>query len=136
MEKHQLTLVNPQEFGRPSGFAHGVLAPSGGRLLFVGGQIGSVAGARVQTDDLLEQFDLALANVLTVVRAAGGHAEQIARMTIYVTSISLYHDKRPALRQVWQRHMGSYYPAVALVQVLGLVDERAMVEIEATAVVP
>jgi len=136
METNQLTVVNPPEFGRPSGFAHGVLAPNGGRMLFVGGQIASVGGGRVQTDDFLEQFDLALANVVTVVRAAGGRAEQIARMTIYVTTMKLYHERRPALREVWQRHLGSHYPAVALVQVLGLVDERAMIEIEATAVVP
>jgi len=136
MKTNEPTLINPPELGPPSGFAHGVLAPSGGRTLFVGGQIGSVAGARVQTDDLLEQFDFALGNVLTVVRAAGGRAEHIARMTVYVTTMRLYHEKRPALRQIWQRHMGSYYPAVALVQVLALVDERAMVEIEATAVLP
>lgn len=136
MENRELTIVNPPELGQPSGFAHGVLAPSDSRTLFVGGQIASIAGARVMTEDFIEQVDLALANVLTVVRAAGGRAEHIVRMTIYVTSMRLYVEKRPALRAVWQRHMGSHYPAMALLQVLALVDERAMVEIEATAVLP
>lgn len=136
METSGLQLVNPAELGQPSGFAHGVLAPSGSRTLYVGGQIASVAGARVMTDDFTEQLDLALANVLAVVRAAGGRADQIVRMTVYVTSMTLYRERRPALRQVWQRHMGSHYPAIALVQVLALVDERALVEIEATAVLP
>jgi enamine deaminase RidA (YjgF/YER057c/UK114 family) len=135
MKTKGLTLVNPPELGRPSGFAHGLLTPAGSRTLFVGGQIASNAGRRVVTDDLIEQVDLALANVLTVVRAAGSRADQIVRMTIYVTSMTLYREKRPALREVWQRHMGSHYPAMALVQVLALVDERALVEIEATAVV-
>jgi enamine deaminase RidA (YjgF/YER057c/UK114 family) len=136
METTELTIVNPPELGRPSGFAHGVLAPNGSRTLFVGGQIASIAGGRVVTEDFIQQVDLALGNVLAVVRAAGGRAEQIARMTIYVTSMRLYIEKRPALHEVWQRHMGSHYPAMALVQVLALVDERAMVEIEATAVLP
>jgi enamine deaminase RidA (YjgF/YER057c/UK114 family) len=135
METNDLIVVNPPELGQPRGFAHGLLAPASGRTLFVAGQIAADADGRVTSDDFIQQVDLALANVLTVVRAAGGRAEQIARMTVYVTSMTLYREKRPALREVWQRHMGSHYPAMALVQVLALVDERALVEIEATAVV-
>jgi enamine deaminase RidA (YjgF/YER057c/UK114 family) len=135
METNDLIVVNPPELGQPRGFAHGLLAPASSRTLFVAGQIAADADGRVTSDDFIQQVDLALANVLTVVRAAGGRAEQIARMTVYVTSMTLYREKRPALREVWQRHMGSHYPAMALVQVLALVDERALVEIEATAVV-
>jgi len=71
-----------------------------------------------------------------VVTAAGGRAEHIARMTVYVTSMELYRDARGALRGVWRRHMGSHYPAMALVAVTALVDPNARVEIEATAVLP
>jgi enamine deaminase RidA (YjgF/YER057c/UK114 family) len=131
-----LTVVNPPELGKPRGFAHGLVSPSGSRTLFVAGQIASDPDGRVTTDDVVQQFEAALANVLTVVRAAGGEADQIARMTIYVTNMTAYREKRPALRDVWQRHMGSHYPAMALVQVSALVDERAAVEIEATAVLP
>lgn len=131
-----LTLVNPPELGRPRGFAHGLLAPATGRVLFVAGQNAADAEGRVASSDFVQQFDAALARVLTVVRAAGGQPEHIARMTVYVTSIDTYRKSRPALRDVWRRHMGPHYPAMTLVQVTALVDEGADVEIEATAVLP
>ena len=130
------TVVNPPGLNTPSGFAHGLVAPAGGRVLFVAGQIAADVDGRVVSDDFLEQFEMALTNVLTVVRAAGGRADHIARMTIYVTSMEAYRDRRPALGDVWRRHMAAHYPAIALVQVAALVDARAAVEIEATAVLP
>jgi len=126
-------VVNPPELGAPRGFAHGIIGPAGGRALFVAGQIGTEAGA---PDGFAEQFDRALGRVMTVVRAGGGQAAYVVRMTVYVTSMKRYRDSRTALRDVWQRHMGSYYPAMALVEVSALFDADAMVEIEATAVLP
>jgi len=133
-----LAIVNPPELGAPRGFAHGLIAPAGGRLLFVAGQTAGDAALthRERPTGFAQQFDDALARVLTVVRAAGGRPEQIARMTVYVTDMDAYRESRPALRDLWLRHMGSHYPAMALVAVTALVDERAMVEIEATAVLP
>jgi creatinine amidohydrolase len=131
-----LAPVNPPELGSPRGFAHGTLAPAGGRLLFVAGQTATNADGRITSAAFVDQFDGTLARVLTVVRAAGGHAGHIARMTVYVTSMHQYRESRPLLRDVWQRHMGTHYPAMALVQVTSLVDEGAAVEIEATAVLP
>lgn len=130
-----LTVINPPELGRPRGFAHGVLAASGGRVLFVAGQTATVEG-QVTTGALVDQFDVALARVVAVVRAAGGGPEHVGRMTVYVTSMETYLDSRRLLRDVWQRHMGSHYPAMAVVQVGALVDEDASVEIDATAVLP
>ena len=140
-------IVNPPELGTPRGFAHGLIAPAGGRLLFVAGQTAgnaALSGPRhdngprhdggIAASLFAQQFDDALARVLAVVRAAGGRPEQIARMTVYVTDIDAYRESRPALRDLWLRHMGSHYPAMALVAVTALVDEQAMVEIEATAV--
>lgn len=140
-------IVNPPELGTPRGFAHGLIAPAGGRLLFVAGQTAGNAALKGPRHDngprhdggiaaslFAQQFDDALARVLAVVRAAGGRPEQIARMTVYVTDIDAYRESRPALRDLWLRHMGSHYPAMALVAVTALVDEQAMVEIEATAV--
>lgn len=127
-----LGVVNPPELGEPRGFAHGIVAPAG-RQLFVAGQIGTDQAA---TDDFTQQFDRALARVLTVVRAAGGQPEHIARMTVYVTSMDRYRDSRAALRDVWRRQLGSHYPAMALVEVAALFDANATVEIEATAVLP
>ena len=139
-------IVNPPELGAPRGFAHGLIAAAAGRTLFVAGQIGTddrtvrlqedVTSSPTDADDFIVQFDRALRRVLMVVTAAGGRAEQIARMTVYVTSMERYRDSRAALRDVWRRHMGSHYPAMALVEVTALVDPKASVEIEATAVLP
>ena len=126
-------VVNPPELGEPRGFAHGMIAPAGGRLLFVAGQIGTDAAT---SEAFAEQFERALARVLTVVRAAGGLAEHIVRMTVYVTSMDRYRDSRPALRDVWRRNLGLHYPAMTLVEVSALFDKNASVEIEATAVLP
>ena len=131
-----LEIVNPPELGKPRGFAHGVLAPAGGRVLFVAGQTAANLEGRVTTGTFFEQFEIALAKVLAVVRAAGGHPVHVARMTVFVTSMESYRESRPALRDVWRRHMGSHYPAMATVGVTTLVDEGAAVEIEATAVLP
>ena len=129
-------IVNPAELGAPRGFAHGVIAPSGGRLLFVAGQTATDAAGRVVGGSIAEQFGRALERVLTVVRQAGGAPDQVARMTVYVTSMDRYRDSRSALREIWRRHMGSHYPAMALVEVTSLVDADAVVEIDATAVLP
>jgi enamine deaminase RidA (YjgF/YER057c/UK114 family) len=131
-----LELVNPPELGAPRGFAHGLLAPGGGRLLFVAGQTATDAAGCIGTDAFAGQFETALARVLAVVRAAGGGPEHIARMTVYVTSMQQYRDSRAALRKIWQRTVGSHYPAMALLQVAALVDDGAAVEIDATAVLP
>jgi enamine deaminase RidA (YjgF/YER057c/UK114 family) len=141
----RFAIVNPPELGAPRGFAHGLIAAAG-RTLFVAGQIGIDDGmVRLKADatyspsagdDFISQFDRALGRVLIVVTTAGGRAEQIARMTVYVTSMNRYRDSRAALRDVWQRHMGSHYPPMALVEVTALVDPSASVEIEATAVLP
>jgi creatinine amidohydrolase len=128
----KLRVVNPAELVSPRGFSHGIAVPAGRTLLHVAGQTaadrqGSVSGTFV------EQFERALANVLAVVRASGGDAADVARMTVYVTSVDEYRASRPALAGVWRRHMGSHFPAMALVQVAALVDSGAVVEIEADA---
>jgi creatinine amidohydrolase len=131
-----LTVVNPPELGAPRGFAHGMLGSASGRPLFVAGQTAAGRDGRVARTAFVDQFDAALTKVLAVVRAAGGSAEHIARMTVYVTRIAEYRESRRALRDVWLRHMDTHYPAMALVEVTALVDEEAAVEIEATAVLP
>lgn len=126
--------IQPEGWMRPSGYANGIVAE--GRLLFVAGQIGWDENQRIVSDGFLEQWDRALANVVEVVRTAGGGPEHIARMTIYVTDKRRYLESKPEIGQIWRRHMGGNYPAMALVQVAALVDDRALVEIEATAVLP
>lgn len=129
-----MQIVNPPELGRPRGFSHGVLTAPGARTLFVAGQTAAGADGAVTASGFVDQFDAALARVLAVVAAAGGRAEQIARMTIYVTDLAAYRRSRQALGDVWTRRMGGHYPAMALVEVSALVDAGAVVEIQADAV--
>lgn len=146
-------IVNPEELGRPSGFSHGILAPPGGRILFVAGQTApdtggedakpakdadgpGQAGAEHSVDRLVAQFAAALERALAVVRAAGGTPEHVARLTVYVTDMNAYRAARARLGDAWRASMGRHYPAIALVEVRSLVDPGAVVEIEATAVLP
>lgn len=126
----RLEIVNPEELGRHSGFSHGIVAPEGGRVLFVAGQTAPGAGG------LVSQFRAALERALAVVRGAGGRPEHVARMTVYVTDMTIYRAERSRLGDVWRAVMGRHYPAMALVEVRALVDPGAVVEIEATAVLP
>ncbi len=127
-------IINPESLGAPKGFSHGVLAPAG-RTLYVAGQIGDRADGAIDAG-FVDQFDQALANVLAVVDAAGGRPESVVRMTVYVTSRSDYLDNLEPLGEVWRRRMGPHYPAMALVVVAALVEDHAVLEIEATAVIP
>lgn len=125
---------NPR--GRPSGWTDGLVAPQGGRIMFVAGQTARDASGRVPPSDMAAQFRQALVNVIEVVTAAGGGSVDIGRMTVYVTDLPAYRAARPALAGAWKELMGNHYPAMALLEVKGLVDENAVVEIEATAVLP
>ena len=130
-------IVNPEELGRPSGFSHGIVTPRGGRILFVAGQTAPDAGSATDAEArLVAQFSAALERALAVVRAAGGRPEHVARLTVYVTDMIAYRAARARLGDAWRAAMGRHYPAVALVEVRSLVDPGAVVEIEATAVLP
>lgn len=131
-----LEVVDPPELGRPQGYANGIIVPAGRRLLFVAGQIGWDAEQRLVGDDFVEQFAQALSNVLTVVDAAGGEAADVARLTVYVVDKAEYLASRRELGRRWHELMGRHYPAMALVEVSGLLAPGAKVEIEATAAVP
>ena len=145
----RFAIINPEELGAPRGWSNGMLARTGGRMLFIAGQTGvvgrlddgaigrlgdSAVGALV-VDDFVAQFDRALGNALTVLRQAGGRPTDIGRLTIYVTDVAQYRASLKPLGAVYRKLMGTHYPAMALVEVRALVDERALVEIETTAVV-
>lgn len=129
-----LRIIQPEGWKQPKGYSNGILTE--GRLLFVGGQVGWDGDEVFVSDVFHEQWDQALSNVLTVVRAAGGGPEHVVRMTIYVTDKAEYLSQRSEIGASWRRHMGRNYPTMALVQVADLVEDRARVEIEATAVLP
>jgi enamine deaminase RidA (YjgF/YER057c/UK114 family) len=117
----------------PKGYSNGRVGE--GRVLYVGGQIGWDEQRAFPPGGLVPQFGRALDNVLAVVRAAGGAAEDIATMTVFVTNIEEYRAAQRALGPVWRERMGRHYPAMALVAVTALVEPEAVVEIQAIAAV-
>jgi len=130
----RLELINPEELGVPRGWNNGVLAPRDGRLLFIAGQSGW-RDTDATPPGFVEQFAEALDRTLAVLRAAGGQASDVARMTVFVTDVAAYRAARRALGEVWRARFGKHFPAMALLEVSGLVERGAMVEIETTAVV-
>jgi len=129
------TVVNPPALVRPSGYSHGLLVEEGRRLLFLGGQISwDQEGRLLGGGDFLAQFTRALENLLQVVREAGGGPENIVQMHILVLDKREYLARRREVGEVWRRLMGRHYPAMALLQVAGLLEEEARVEIEGMAV--
>ena len=127
------TFINPESLGAPRGYANGVLT-DGGRLLFIAGQIGWDEHQQIVSDDIVEQFDRALANVIAVVAKAGGRPDQIARLVIYVTNKNEYKARTKEIGERYRVHMGKHFPAMVLVEVKSLLEDRAKIEIEGTAV--
>lgn len=128
-----MNFINPESLAAPKGYNHGVV--SSGRILFVAGQIGWDRNEKL-VNGFAAQFELALANVLEVVRAAGGNAEHISRFTIFVKDKSEYLNERKEIGKLYRQRMGNHYPAMSLMVVKDLLEDGALVEIEATAVIP
>lgn len=129
-----MEILQPAGWKQPIGYANGVAAT--GRLVFVAGQIGWNAECRFETDDFVEQTRQALANVVAVVAEAGGSPEHIVTMTWYLTSKGEYLENLRAVGQVWRAVLGRHFPAIAAVEVAGLMEDRAKIEIQAMAVIP
>lgn len=128
------TPLLPDGWKRPKGYANGVAAR--GRQVFVAGMIGWDATEAFQTDDFAGQARQALLNVLAVLRAADAGPQHIVRMTWYVTDRDAYRAALPAIGQAFRELIGHYDIAMSAVQVVALMESRAVVEIEVTAVVP
>jgi enamine deaminase RidA (YjgF/YER057c/UK114 family) len=126
--------INPESLGRPRGYSNGVLAEGPGRLLFIAGQISWDEEQKITSADFVEQFERALSNVLAVVREAGGDPADIARLLIYVTDKREYRSRTREIGQRYRALLGHHYPAMALVEVKSLLEDEALVEIEAIAV--
>jgi len=129
-----MEMLLPIGWTKAPGYAHGVAAS--GKLVFVSGQVGWDEKHCFTAADLAGQVRTALENVVIVVAAAGGRPEHIARMTWFVTDKSDYIRLRAEIGQAYRMVMGKHYPAMSVVQVAALVEDEALVEIEATAVVP
>ena len=129
-----IEVLQPEGWVRPKGYANGVVAR--GRQVYVSGMIGWDAACRFQTDDFTGQARQALENVVAVLREAGAGPEHIVRMTWYVLDRQEYLQAGAALGAAYRDVIGRHYPAMSAVQVAALMEARARVEIEVTAVIP
>jgi enamine deaminase RidA (YjgF/YER057c/UK114 family) len=129
-----MQILQPPGWTRPRGYSNGMAAK--GHIVFIAGQIGWDEQCHFQTDDFAGQVRQALANVLSVLAQAGGRPEHIARMTWYVLDKRAYLEASRSIGQAYRELMGSHYPAMTAVEVSALIEDRALVEIEATAVIP
>lgn len=127
-------IIEPEGWRRPRGYSNGMVAS--GRFLAVSGQIGWDAQERLVGPDLVSQARQALRNVVAVVEAAGGRPEHVVRLTWYLTDRAAYLASGPALGAAYREVMGRHFPAMSAVQVVALVETGAVVEIEATAILP
>ena len=127
-------VVHPEGWAPTKGYSAGMVAS--GRQLFIAGQIGWDAQQHFHSDDLIEQFSLALDNILAVLYAAGGQVAHLTEMTIFVTDLDGYRQRYRELGPIWKAKLGRHYPAMALIGVSGLVEPQAKVEIQARAVLP
>lgn len=126
--------LHPANWKPAKGYANGIL--SEGRIVWVAGQIGWTGDQRFESDDLVDQIRQALRNVVAVVAAAGGRPDHIVRMTWYVTDKAGYVSRLAEVGEAYRSVMGRHFPAMTMVQVVALIEDRAKVEIEATAVLP
>ncbi len=126
--------LQPEGWARPRGYANGVEAR--GRQIFVGGQIGWNGECRFESHDLVAQTRQALSNVLQVLRVAGAGPEHVTRMTWYLVDKKEYAARLSEIGTAYRETMGRNFPAMTAVQVAGLIEDEAKVEIEVTAVVP
>ena len=128
------TLLQPEGWVTPKGYANGVAAR--GTMVFTGGQIGWNAQQQFESDDFIAQTKQTLLNVRAVLAAGGAGPEHLVRLTWYVTDRNEYNRRLKELGAVYREVLGKNFPAMACVQVAGLMEERARIEIEATAVIP
>ena len=128
-----MKVVNPPGWPTPKGYSNGITAK--GRLVFVAGQVGWRPDGTWESDDFAAQFRQALENTVAVLAAAGAAPGDIARMTVYVTDKQAYLAAVKEIGAAWRALIGRHYPAMALVEVRALVEDRAQLEIETTAVV-
>lgn len=127
-------VIQPPTWAKAKGYANGIAAQ--GTLVFTAGMIGWNAQQVFETDDFVYQTQQALQNVLDVVKEAGGEAEHIVRLTWFITDKMAYLESQRALGEVYRTVLGRHFPAMSVVVVAGLLEDRAKVEIEGTAVIP
>ncbi len=126
--------INPPGLAKPSGYSHATVAS--GRIVFLAGQTALDPSGAIVAGSVVEQFEVALGNLLTALAAAGGTPDQLASLTLYSTDIPGYRSRAAEIGAVWRRLAGTDYPAMALVGVDRLWDVEAVIEIQGYAVLP
>jgi len=126
--------LQPQGWARPIGYANGV--ETRGRTVYIGGQIGWNEQQQFETDDFVEQTEQTLKNIVAILAEAGGRPEHIASMTWYFTDKAEYTANLKGIGRAYRDVIGKHFPAMAAVQVVALVEDRAKIEIQAFAVIP
>ena len=129
-----MKILLPEGWTAPKDYSQGVVAE--GRQIFVAGQIGRDEKGTFQTNDFAEQTGQTLRNILTILNAANAGAEHITRMTWFITDKKEYLASLKSLGQIYREEMGHHYPVMSVVEVNALIEDKAKVEIEATAVIP
>ena len=127
-------ILHPQGWAPARGYSNGIAAS--GRTVWMGGQIGWNAQQVFETDDFVGQVRQTLQNILAILNEAGGGPQHIVRMTWFITNKREYTQRLPEIGEAYRSVMGRHFPTMSVVQVVALVEDRAMVEIEATAVLP
>ncbi len=129
-----LQRINPPELGRPSGFSHAVVGE--GRTVFLAGQTALDASGTIVGDGVVAQFEQALGNLLTALRAAGGEPGHLASLTVYIVDMDDYRAHAAEIGAVWKRLVGRDYPAMAGIGISRLWDAEALVEVQGFAILP
>ena len=129
-----MEFLQPEGWARAKGYANGVVAE--GRLIILGGQIGWNSNQEFESDQFIPQFRQTLTNIVTLLAEAGAGPENLVRLTWFITDRDAYLDSQKAMGEVYRDIMGRNYPAMSVVQVVRLIEARALIEIEATAVLP
>jgi enamine deaminase RidA (YjgF/YER057c/UK114 family) len=125
--------INPEALAAPKGFSHAVIGH--GTVVFLAGQTALNAEGRIVGDGIVAQFEVALGNLLTALRAAGGRPDQLAGLTVYITDMDDYKAHSREIGQVWRRLAGTDYPAMAGIGISRLWDVEALVEVQGHAVI-
>ena len=128
-------IILPDGWQTPKGYSNGILAEKG-RILFLAGQVGWTPEEKFASDKLVPQFEQALKNIVAIVKKAGGKPEHICKMTCFCKNRGQYLASRKELGKVWKEIMGNHYPCMSMIFVVDLLDHPAVIEIEATAVIP
>ncbi len=129
-----MDVLNPPGWPRPKGYSNGIAVS--GRMVFVAGMVGWNANEEFETDDFAGQFRQALENICAVLAEGGAGPEHVVRMTVYLGDKREYLDHLKEVGEAWRAVMGRSYPVMAAIEVSGFMEDRAKLEIEATAVVP